>query len=530
MSTTTEKGYLAWSSFAKEEAMIYDTAAERAVLACVMKDGSLMHEAIAMLKASDIYNVYNNFLFKVMRYIYERQSKTGVSASYDVMSLISATKEIAARNENPEDFISRVGGMDHLRAIETAPINLASFKQYVETVLQRSTRVIAYRKAREVQVEALNANSATRGEFTSGVESAILSISTGRSDNAIVPIGANVRSLVQDWAKNKGENKTGVWVKFMPALMTVLNGLRRRQLMIMFARPKTGKSALFLNIAIDVACMQGIPVLYIDTEMSHEEQLSRTIARWASVEEWNILNGKFTDSPAESERITDIMSKLEHAPFYYSAARGITKEELISRIRQFKVQYVGDETVDGRVRTKPCLVVYDWLKVSDSDSIQNVREYQELGFIATAIKNVGAELDIPILAAAQANRGGIMKGLGLNSAEQAQAYVADSDRLLRYASCLMWLRRLGTEETELIRGIDPDYFFNQMLYVIDQRQGPTCLEGIPLHLDARKLTYSEVAVPPEVLKAIETGKKISKISEGAENEDRDKEPGSDRKW
>lgn len=509
-NTANEKGYLAWSSFAKEEAMIYDTAAERAVLACIMKNGVLMHEAVTLLKATDIYNVYNNFIFKVMRYIYERQSRTGVKASYDVMSLISATKEIASSRDDSDDFISKTGGMDHLKAIESAPINIESFRQYVETVLQRSMRVIAYRKARQIQVESLNATSSTRGEFTSSVESSILSISTGRSDNAIIHIGSDARALVNDWGKNKGDNKIGVNVKFMPTLMTVLNGLRRRQLMVMFARPKTGKSALFLNIAIDIACMQGIPVLYIDTEMSHEEQLSRTISRWAGVDEWNILNGTFTENEVELGRVNDIVTKLEQAPFYYSAARGITKEELVSRIRQFKVQYVGDENVDGRIRTKPCLVIYDWLKVSDSDSIQNVREYQELGFIATAIKNVGAELDIPILAAAQANRSGIMKGFALNSAEQAQAFVADSDRLLRYASCLMWLRRLGSEEVELIRSIDPNYFFNQMLYVIDQRQGPTCLEGIPLHLEAKQITYSEVSVPQEVLKAIEAGKKIGK--------------------
>lgn len=509
--------YITKSSFGKEETAIYDTAAERAMLACIMKRGELMHEAVGLVKTTDIYNPYNGFIYRVMKYLYDRQSKTGVKASYDVMSMLSAAKELVNGEESRvSDFINRSGGMDHLKAIENAPISVESFRQYVETVLQRSVRVIAYRQARQIQIDALNANGLTRGEFVSKVESGVLSVSTGRHDDAIVHIGSAARSFVKDWARNKGENKTGVWVKFMPGLMTVLNGLRRKQLIIMFARPKTGKSALFLNIAIDLACMQNIPTLYIDTEMSQEEQLSRTIARWADVDEWSILNGTFNDNQDTASRIATIVDKLESAPFYYSAARGISKEELVSRIRQFKVQHVGEEEIEGRVRTKPCLVIYDWLKVSDSDTIQNVKEYQELGFIATAIKDVGSELDIPILAAAQANRGGIMKGLALRSAEQAQAFVADSDRLLRYASCLMWLRKLCGEESDLIREIDPKFYFNQMLYVIDQRQGPTCLEGIPLFFEAPRIKYNEAEVPNEVIKAIEAGKKIVAIGGNAQ--------------
>lgn len=477
-------------AFDKEEVEIYDTGNERAFLSCLMKEPKLMNEASMRVKNTDIFNRYNKSIYETMLYLRRKQSNTKEEAHYDVMSMLTAAKELGRE----ESFLNHTGGMEHLKMVENCPANVKSFQQYVTTILQRSARVHAYRKAREIQIESLNASTQTRSEFVSCVEQTMLSVSANREENAIVKLGDCVDEFLAECQRNRGENTFGINVTFLPRLMRVTSGLRRKQLIILFARPKTGKSGFFMNVAVDVACLQNIPVFYIDTEMSENEQLSRSIARWGKIDEWEILSGRYVEDKKKRESIREIADMFKDAPFYYSPARGISTEELISRCRQFKSQIVGEEEIDGKMRTKPCLIIYDWLKVSDKDSMYGVKEHQELGFIATAIKDIAAELDVPVLAGAQANRnGGAMEG---GAAENAESFLADSDRLLRFCTCLIWLRRLTKNESEIVKDWaeklqDPTKIYNQMLHVVDQRGGPVEMEGIPLYFTGSTISYEE---------------------------------------
>jgi len=485
--------------FFDEESSMYDTGAERALLSAIMKDPVLMAQARLSIKPEDIFNLYNRTIYQTMVYLHNRQLRDGKDAFYDSMSMLSAAKELG----RGDAFLKKVGDMEHLELIEKSPAKTESFDQYVETLRQRSDRVHTYRKAREIQREALDASRVPRREFLADVEKMILNISSDRGNQDIVKLGEMAEKFVEGCILARGTNSAGIDVGLFPQLMEVLNRVRRKQLIIVFARPKTGKSAFFLNMAIDVACHQNIPVLYLDTEMSEEEQLSRAIARWADVEEWDILDGKFADDVDKTKKVNDVVSLFNNAPFFYSAVKGLSKEELISRCRQFKTQHVGEEEINGEMKTKPCLIVYDWLKVVDGGGFgNNVKEYQELGYIATAIKNIARELDVPVVAGAQANRSGKGKDVDGTSAEYADKFLADSDRLLRFCTCLIWLRKLTESELAVVNRYDPEFYFNQMLHVVDQRQGPTCFEGIPLMYSGPKISYQECNVPEDILKEV----------------------------
>lgn len=510
-------------SLEREEASIYDTGSERALLACIMQDGKLMYEAFPVVKLSDIYNPYNRKIYEIMRFLFTSQAKTGQEASYDVMSMLSVAKKL----HREESFLENTGGMEHLKAIENAPVKTDAFQNYIQNILSTSYKVQMYRKGRDVQLEALSNRTNDIGEFVSTVEEKILSVSANRKDDSIVRIGENAVGFIEKCEKNKGKDVLRVTINFAPKLMEVLQCIKRKQLFILFARPKVGKSAFFVNIAIDVACLQGIPVFYMDTEMSEDEQLSRTISRWSGVDEWDIIDGTFADNPKHKQAVYEIASLLSQSPFYYSAARGVGKEELVSRIRQFKTKYVGTEEVDGEIRTKPCLVIYDWLKVADAESMRGLKEYQELGFLATAMKDVSAELDIPIVAGAQANRMAKMEGVDGTSSEYAEAFLADSDKILRFCTCLMWLRKVTRNEDLLIQQVGPDNYYNQVLHVVSNRLGPTCNEGIPFHYSAKTISYEESNVDMNIFEAIGNGS-LPESDEQEEKNVKEKEKENDR--
>ncbi len=266
-----------------------------------------------------------------------------------------------------------------------------------------------------------------------------------------------------------------------------------------------------MDIAISMAVQQDIPVLYLDTEMSIEETYQRLLASVSDHSEHSIMKGKYMLEPEKGMNIAieGAMDTLRKSPFIYKNIAGKSIEHTIGLIRQFCAHYVKTETIripsTGKMFTFPssCLVVYDWLKIPNQGDLKATSEYQVLGFQASALKDVANRLNIPILAAAQNNRGAI----GVTSEEweeMAESFVAGSDRLSQYATMLCILRNLNQKDIEVMHE-HPDEVpmregmedknalrFNQLLHVVLQRAGNEWRSGIPLYLKRGWSRYEEL--------------------------------------
>lgn len=468
---------------------IYDLGAERAFLACLMNNPALVPLAVIRVRADDMYGSQNAVIYRAILYLHAKAARNGYAMKYDAASMISAMKDMKCL----ASFTKEVGGLEYLSNIQIAPGEPDSFGFYMDTVLDRSARVKMFRRALDFQRRSVEDLSSDAFELVSELSKGMAEISDRYcKKSSIIRLGDAVPNMLDEFRRAKANPAvSGVRASFMPKFMSILHGFRRRQFIILFARPKVGKSALLLNIGMDVG-LQGIPVLYIDTEMSADEQVSRGLSKCSGIREWDLMDGMYLDDEGKVRTMDEISKVFMEAPIYYTPARGISTDEIVAKIREFKERYVGTETIDGKEKTRPCLVLYDWLKVSDKDSLNNVKEYQELGYIATKINDAVSELDVPIICGAQANRFGNDKGVGIKSATHAQNFLADSDRLLRFCTCLAWLRRLNVEEQEIANTLPAERYFNQMLHVVDQRKGPTCMEGICLQYIGEKITYREV--------------------------------------
>jgi replicative DNA helicase len=468
---------------------IYDQGAERAFLACIMNHPELANLASILVSPADIYGSQNSIVYKAILFLRDKMSKNGFTMKYDASSIISAMKDMKCLS----NFTKQIGGLEYLSNIQVAPCDKDSFEFYVDTIRTRSARVHMFREATRLQHRAVNDLVTDNFDIISNSGRIMQEIAESFcKKSTIIKLGDMVPQVLGEYKNCKeAGRKSGLQADFCPRFMDILHGFRRRQFIVLFARPKVGKSTFLMNIAIDVA-LQNIPVLYIDTEMSPDEQASRVISRCSGIREWDLMDGVYLDDEGKKKIVDDVTKIFMASPFYYTPARGMSTDEIVSKMREFKEKYVGTEMIGGVPRTKQCLIIYDWLKVAEKDSLQNIKEYQELGYIATKINDTISELDVPIICGAQANRFGNDKGVGVKSASHAQNFLADSDRLLRFCTCLAWLRRLNVEEQEIANKLPKEQYFNQMVHIVDQRKGPTCMEGICLQFIGENLTYKEV--------------------------------------
>ena len=179
------------------------------------------------------------------------------------------------------------------------------------------------------------------------------------------------------------------------------------ELVLLKARMKRGKSAFFLNEAVH-KLQNGIPTLYLDTEMSDKQFLERILANLSGIEVRRIKMGNYT---VEEGRIIEQQKEwLKRQPFVHKYIPSITDEEI----------YAIHKILKTRINLQ--FSIYDYIKSNVTSSSEN---YNILGQKCDFLKNnIAGELNIAMLAGAQLNRNNL---------------VADSDKLERYVSTsIMW--------------------------------------------------------------------------------------------
>lgn len=198
----------------------------------------------------------------------------------------------------------------------------------------------------------------------------------------------------------------------------------------------THNTQLVDNIALHVAGVGGVPVFNLDTEMSWEEHLHRVVANLAGVPVYDIETGRCGSRALPRQKVLEAAARLRDFPYHYECVIGKAFEEVLASMRRWVTRTVGLGP-DGRA--KPCVVIYDYLKLMSADFLSgDLKEYQALGFIATALKNFMGRYGVPCLCFAQLNREG--------SDREDGTVISGSDRIIHYCTSFTIYKMKSDEE------------------------------------------------------------------------------------
>lgn len=208
-----------------------------------------------------------------------------------------------------------------------------------------------------------------------------------------------------------------------PQLDGLLKGFEAGQLILVGARPAVGKSAFLLDLA-ETAARSGNETLFVSLEMLAGELTERLLARRGSVtlDELIDRNGM---TEAKWNAIASATSWIGSLPLYFLDSPYCT----VSRVR-------------AAAATIPDLrlIVIDYLGLMQAERRTESRNL-ELGQISRDLKNLSCELRVPIVAAAQLNR-------GVNENERPTlAALRDSGELEQNASKALFLWMIDEDGT-----------------------------------------------------------------------------------
>lgn len=195
--------------------------------------------------------------------------------------------------------------------------------------------------------------------------------------------------LIEEHAKQKPVDasiSTGI-----EKLDKVTHGLKPSDLVILAARPAMGKTALALNIAMNVV-LQSKKVLFISLEMTVQQLIQRILSAHAKINSKFFRTREFTT--VDVEKSYSFYSQLDNTNFFVTDKPSMNIFEISSLARKIKMNQGLD------------LVVIDYLQIMGSSlNKKNETRDREIGQMTMGLKNLAKELNCTVLSLSQLNRG-----------------------------------------------------------------------------------------------------------------------------
>ena len=141
----------------------------------------------------------------------------------------------------------------------------------------------------------------------------------------------------QEFFKQRSEGKIKTYQLYMPELDYTIGKIYPGSSITIGARSSKGKSALLLQVFYD-QIKNGIPSLYISSEMGSRSLIDRIISRVTGIDYYNIRNGTTTDS--ENETIMRETDKLKSYPFYFYISSRFDVSKIEKLVKQTKAEFV----------------------------------------------------------------------------------------------------------------------------------------------------------------------------------------------
>jgi replicative DNA helicase len=225
-----------------------------------------------------------------------------------------------------------------------------------------------------------------------------------------------------------------------PEFNRLYGGLMPGNLYAFVARPGQGKSTFINDLCMKTALKNKVKVLVLDTEMSTEETQFRLTSSLSGVPLWYVQTGNWRKNEGMIAQVRAAMDKIrEHNNYYYHFhIKNKPIEQVCSIIRRWYYSKVG--------RGNPCIIAYDYVKLTGEKVSQNWAEHQAIGQKIDILKKIAEEINAPIVTAMQLNRAGESFNRKSAGVVDDATAISLSDRLQWFASFVGIFRRKTVDE------------------------------------------------------------------------------------
>lgn len=420
----------------------HDLLAEQGALGGMLLSKDAVADVVEVARGADFYIPKHELIFDAVLNLYSHGEPTDV---------IAVTDELTKSGE-----ITRAGGAEYLHTLTSLVPTAANAGFYASIVSEKAI----LRRLVEAGTRIVQMGYASEGEVLDLVNTAqaeIYGVNGNTETEDYVPLTTAVTSAIDEIEAAKGREgqMTGVPTGFVE-LDSLTNGLHPGQLIIVAARPALGKSTLALDFARAASIKHGMPSIFFSLEMGRSEIAMRLLSAETSVPLQSMRKG--TVETRDWTTIASTRGRINDAPLYIDDSPNLTLVEIRAKCRRLK----------QRVGLK--MVVIDYLQLMTSGKRVESRQ-QEVSEFSRALKLMAKELQVPVVALSQLNRGPEQRA----DKKPALSDLRESGSLEQDADMVILLHRESAYEKDNPRAGEADFI------VAKHRNGPTATITVGFH-------------------------------------------------
>jgi len=366
----------------KNEPFLIDTylphnfLAEKMILSCLLINSEITEITLQMLPIEAFYFQNHQEIYKAIILMYQNKIRI------DIVTLVNFLQE--------NGLLNKIGGIKVIIELISQIPNLIYFEEYIRLVKDKFLR----RCLIKLGYEAINYGYITNmalEEILIEFESKVFNLTTETKTQKLFSSAELLNDIFID-LKEKFLNSNLLGLKSgFTDLDSLIQGFQKSDLIIIAGRPSMGKTALSLNIAINIIQDSKLPILFFSLEMSKEQIMYRILAMETNVNQMRLRNGKLSQNDwIKVNKMVNILSKL---PLFIDDTSDLSIQNIRSKIKTiiFEQNQVG-------------LVIIDYLQLMQNSSLKTETRVQELSQITRSLKILAREFNIPIIALSQLSR------------------------------------------------------------------------------------------------------------------------------
>ena len=287
-------------------------------------------------------------------------------------------------------LLNKVGGTKVLIELITYVPNLLYLKEYISLINDKFLRRLLIKLGYKI----INSSYVTNLPLEKILDNLEIEIFNLTNEIKVQKIPTNAELLANIFLelKQKCLNPTlpGLSSGFYD-LDSFTQGFQKSDLIIIAGRPSMGKTALSLNIGLNIAKNPSLPVLFFSFEMSKEQLIYRLLTTETNITDTKLKSGNLYNN--DWMILNKIMQKLANLPFFIDDTPNLSIQDIKMKIKKiiFEQNQIG-------------LIIIDYLQLMENSNFRTENRSQELSQITRSLKNIAREFQVPIIALSQLSR------------------------------------------------------------------------------------------------------------------------------
>ncbi len=350
---------------------------EEAVLGAILLERDAFSTVSEILKADCFYKEAHQHIYEAITNLFTRQ---------EPVDMLTVTEELRRMNR-----LEEVGGAYYITQLTGRVASAAHIEYHSRIIYQKYLQREMIRISGVIQTKAFD-ESEDVNDLLEEAENSLFLLSQGSMNRDAVQISPVINEAIEliQIASKRKDGLSGVPSGFTN-LDRLTSGWQNSDLIIVAARPAMGKTAFVLSMARNMAVNYNQGVAFFSLEMSNIQLVNRLIVSETELASEKIRNGRL--EPYEWEQLDHKIKSLIDAPIFIDDTAGLSVFELRAKCRRLKKKH------DIKV------IIIDYLQLMNASGLNPGNRQEEVSMISRSLKGLAKELNVPIIALSQLNRG-----------------------------------------------------------------------------------------------------------------------------